>query len=288
MTRDDDYDLDDTVLSGDPDMIDDQRLQAVIVGTGIFQTLPLPPMGDLTIGRYIRSDIRIDDASISRFHAKLHMGPPLAIDKAREEVGRQLAKWQSGFYDALNAGGFKSASNGPYRGLESAVPWVTCWAATNADALPRPRTAVNSTRSTTATGIFLSDRILTGRVDLSQEYFRAFDLTAFQFAKELSQRAGKLGLDSRGGRRLTAQECRVDFLAATPGGPVLRATCTPGSGRSGPDSSTRGICAARVSITKSCSGESIRTRVFRTARSLITNSDLGPPSSSVFMRSSTR
>jgi len=151
-------------------------------------------------------------------------GPPLAIDKAREEVGRQLGTWQGAFHDALRAGGFRSASIGPYRGLESAVPWVTCWASTNADALPVPRTSVNTTRCTTATGIFVSDRILTGRVDFSQSYYRAVDLNAFQFAKELSQRSGAAGFDPRAGRRLTAQECRDDFVSARDASPALRTT----------------------------------------------------------------
>ena len=92
MTSDDDIDLQDTVLSGDPDVTDDQRLQAVIVGTGIFQTLPLPTFGDLTIGRYIRSDIRIDDSSISRFHAKLHMGPPVAIEDLGSANGTRIGE----------------------------------------------------------------------------------------------------------------------------------------------------------------------------------------------------
>ena len=151
-------------------------------------------------------------------------GPALAIEKARDEVGRQLAAWQSGFYEALTAGGFRSASIGPYRGLESAVPWVTCWASTNADTLPRPRTARNTTRCSTATGIFVSDRILTGRVDFSQAYYRAIDLNAFQFAREVQDRAGAVGFDPRAGRRLTAQECRDDFVSARAAGPPLRAT----------------------------------------------------------------
>ena len=37
-------------------------------------------------------------------------------------------------------------------------------------------------------------------------------------ASQLSERP------ARGGRRLTAQECRDDFVAARPGGPPLRAT----------------------------------------------------------------
>jgi len=151
-------------------------------------------------------------------------GPPLAVDKAREEVGRQLDAWQAAFHDALVKQGFRTTSFGPYRGLESAAPWMTCWATTNADQIPKPRTAVNTTRCSSATGLFVSDRILTGRLDFSYSYYRAVSLNAFQFARELSQRAGPSSYDPRAGRRLTEQECRDDFVAAGGGRPALRAT----------------------------------------------------------------
>jgi len=83
---------------------------------------------------------------------------------------------------------------------------------------------VNTSRCSSATGLFVSDRILTGRVDLSYSYYRALDLNAFQFAKELSQRSGGLSFDPRGGRRLTAQECRDDFVGAAGARPAVRAT----------------------------------------------------------------
>jgi len=151
-------------------------------------------------------------------------GPVLVVDKAREEVGRQLDAWQGVFYEALKGGGFRGALYGPYRGLESAAPWVTCWASTNADQVPRARTAVSTTRCSSATGIFVSDRILTGRVEFTYSYYKAIDLNAFQFAKELSQRGGG-GYDARGGKRLTEQECRDDFITAGgPGHPPLRAS----------------------------------------------------------------
>jgi hypothetical protein len=119
--------------------------------------------------------------------------------------------------------GFRSGSFGPYRGLESAAPWMTCWGSTNTDQLPKPRTAVNQTRCSSATGIFVSDRILTGRVDLSYSYLKAIDLNAFQFSKELSLRSW--GFDGLGNKRLTEQECRDDFVAAGTGSrPPLRAT----------------------------------------------------------------
>ncbi|HTS84757.1 MAG TPA: serine protease [Usitatibacter sp.] len=150
-------------------------------------------------------------------------GPPLVVDKAKDEVGRQLAGWQASFYDTLREQGFRSGSFGPYRGLESAAPWMTCWGATNADAIPKPRTAVNSTRCSSATGIFVSDRILTGRLDFAYSYFKAVDLNAFQFSKELSQRSW--GFDGSLSRRLTEQECRDDFVEAGTGSrPPLRAT----------------------------------------------------------------
>ena len=152
-------------------------------------------------------------------------GPPLVIDKAREEVGRQLDSWQAAFYEALKTQGFRGATHGPYRGLESSAPWMTCWASTNTDQLPKPRAAINTTRCSSATQIFVSDRILTGRVDLSYSYYKSIDLNAFQFAKELSARPFSSGFDSRLGKRLTEQECRDDFVAAGSGArPPLRAT----------------------------------------------------------------
>jgi hypothetical protein len=152
-------------------------------------------------------------------------GPALVVDKAREEVGRQLDGWQAAFFESLQREGFRTALHGPYRGLESAAPWMTCWAATNADQIPKPRTAVNTTRCTSSTGIFVSDRILTGRVDLSYSHYKAIDLNAFQFAKELSQRSGpSLGGGASAGKRLTEQECRDDFVGGGAARPPLRAT----------------------------------------------------------------
>jgi serine protease Do len=150
-------------------------------------------------------------------------GPPLVVDKAREEVGRQLDAWQAAFHEALKTAGFRRSRYGSYRGLESAAPWITCWAATNADQLPRARTAVNTTRCSSETAIFVSDRLLTGRVEITHWYYRAIDLNAFQFARELSQRGGG-AYDARDARRLTEQQCRDDFVSAGPGRPALRAT----------------------------------------------------------------
>jgi len=195
-------------MSGGPVAGNDGR----VVGVNVAKRLDGEQVGFLVPARYAALLIE-----------RARKGPPLAVDKAKEEVGRQLDGWQAAFYEALIKEGFRSAAFGPYRGLESAAPWMTCWASTNADQLPRPRAALNSTHCSSATGIFVSDRILTGRVDVSYAYYKAIDLNAFQFAKELSQRSAGPSIDMRGGKRLTEQECRDDFIGGD-ARPALRAT----------------------------------------------------------------
>jgi S1-C subfamily serine protease len=196
-------------MSGGPVAGSDGR----VVGVNVAKRVDGEQVGFLVPARYAAALIE-----------RARKGPALVVDKAKEEVGRQLDGWQAAFYEALKNEGFRSARFGPYRGLESAAPWMTCWASTNADQIPRPRAALNSTRCSSATGIFVSDRILTGRVDLSYAYYKAIDLNAFQFAKELSQRSAGPSIDMRGGKRLTEQECRDDFVGSGAGRPALRAT----------------------------------------------------------------
>jgi serine protease Do len=198
-------------MSGGPVTAGDGR----VVGVNVAKRLDGEQVGFLVPAKFASALIE---------HAR--KGPALVVDKAREEVGRQLDGWQATFYEALQREGFRTALYGPYRGLESAAPWMTCWAATNADQIPKPRTAVNTTRCTSSTGIFVSDRILTGRVDLSYSHYKAIDLNAFQFAKELSQRSGPSlgGGGAGGGKRLTEQECRDDFVSGGAAKPTLRAT----------------------------------------------------------------
>jgi S1-C subfamily serine protease len=195
-------------MSGGPVAGNDGR----IVGVNVAKRLDGENVGFLVPAKFAATLIE-----------RARTGPPLAVDKAREEVGRQLNGWQASFYDTLRDQGFRSGSFGPYRGLESTAPWITCWGRTNADQIPKPRTAENTTRCSSATGIFVSDRIITGRVDLSYSYFKSIDLNAFQFSKELSLRSW--GFDGLGNKRLTEQECRDDFVAAGTGTrPPLRAT----------------------------------------------------------------
>jgi two-component system, NtrC family, response regulator AtoC len=51
----------------------------VLAGEG-SATFPLPPSGRLSLGRAEGNDVRIDHPSVSRRHAVLHVGPPLAIE----------------------------------------------------------------------------------------------------------------------------------------------------------------------------------------------------------------
>jgi S1-C subfamily serine protease len=195
-------------MSGGPVTDSDGR----IVGINVAKRLDGEQVGFLVPARFAAALVE-----------RARKGPRLTVDKAREEVGRQLDAWQAAFYEALQAAGFRDATFGPYRGLESAAPWMTCWAATNADQVPKPRASINTTRCSSATGLFVSDRILTGRVDVSYAYHRATDLNPFQFAHSLSQLASLPGFDP--GRRLTEQECSDAFVAAPGGkGPMLRAT----------------------------------------------------------------
>lgn len=197
-------------MSGGPVTAADGR----VVGINVSKLLDGEQLGFLVPAKYAAALLE-----------RARKGPALAVDEARAEVGRQLDAWQAAFYESLVATGFRHAAFGSYRGLESAAPWLNCWASTNADRLPRPRAAVNTTRCSSTTGVFVSDRILTGRLDLSHAYYQAVDLNAFQFARELSQRSAGPGFNARAGRRLTEQECRDDFVAASgTTRPPLRAT----------------------------------------------------------------
>jgi two-component system, NtrC family, response regulator AtoC len=56
------------------------RLNLLVVGEGTSTSHPLPESGEVTLGRGDNADIRIDDPSISRRHAKLHIGAKLMIE----------------------------------------------------------------------------------------------------------------------------------------------------------------------------------------------------------------
>jgi DNA-binding NtrC family response regulator/pSer/pThr/pTyr-binding forkhead associated (FHA) protein len=54
-------------------------LSVMVITDSLVTTRPLPSSGEVTIGRAPRSDLPIDDTSISRHHAILAIGPPLTV-----------------------------------------------------------------------------------------------------------------------------------------------------------------------------------------------------------------
>jgi hypothetical protein len=153
-------------------------------------------------------------------------GTPLVLAQAREEIGRQLLEWQSGFYKSLQEKGFRATTLGPYRAPESEAAWFNCWARTNAEQTPKPRAQMDNSTCTSQTSIYIAEDIETGRVELMHTYVRSSDLDAFQFAAFLSQYYGSI-TTARGWSRkwLTQPECREDFVAPADAanGPALRA-----------------------------------------------------------------
>ncbi|WP_441291657.1 sigma 54-interacting transcriptional regulator [Sorangium sp. KYC3313] len=55
-------------------------LRLAIVAGSTITFAPLPPQGCVVLGRDEGCDVRIDDRSVSRRHAALHVGPPLRIE----------------------------------------------------------------------------------------------------------------------------------------------------------------------------------------------------------------
>ncbi len=148
----------------------------------------------------------------------------LTPQDARAEITRQLTAWQAGMFQALVDRGFRPATFGPYRAPESAVPWLNCWARTNADATPRPRALVNTTNCSSRTSLFIAGDLQTGQVDFAHSHVRSVDLNAFQFAAFVSQQLEPSWAGGWGRKRLTQQSCHEDFLAFPGGGrPLLRA-----------------------------------------------------------------
>src|SRR5687768_13988369 len=56
------------------------QLQMVVIGNGILASHPLPTGSAYTIGRSNQCEIPVDDASISRRHALLHIGDTVMIE----------------------------------------------------------------------------------------------------------------------------------------------------------------------------------------------------------------
>ncbi len=134
----------------------------------------------------------------------------------RAEIGRQLNAWQAELYKTMADDGFRASSFGPYRAVESAAPWFTCWAQTNAGRIPKPRADVSSTTCNGETQLFIANDLTTGLVRIGQTYLQSTDLNQFQFASLLSEQ-GLTEWSGRWSRRWqTPQRCTEDFVAVMP------------------------------------------------------------------------
>jgi len=142
--------------------------------------------------------------------------PQLSLINVRGEIGRQLMKWQEGFYKAVADQGFRLSPYGPYKAPESNAAWVNCWAETNVDQSSRPRATVNVTNCRTDTWVFVANDLNTGPINLSHSYVKGVDLNRFQFAAFLSQRYQLPWVGTPSGNRHTGQRCQEDFISIPP------------------------------------------------------------------------
>jgi serine protease Do len=134
----------------------------------------------------------------------------------RAEIGRQLGAWQSDLYKSVGDNGFRSVIFGPYEAPETAAPWFTCWAQTNAGSVPKPRASVNSTNCNSDTRLFVANDLNTGLIQLSHSYVRAVDLNQFQFATFLSRQSQPRLLGGGADRKwYTQQRCHEDFVVTS-------------------------------------------------------------------------
>src|SRR5262245_27938222 len=66
------------------------RLSLLIRGDGVHTSHPLPPTGELLIGRASNADIRIDLPSISRRHAILRIGSVMSLEDLGSRNGTRV------------------------------------------------------------------------------------------------------------------------------------------------------------------------------------------------------
>jgi transcriptional regulator with GAF, ATPase, and Fis domain len=66
------------------------RYCLLVMGDGVSATHPLPDAGSMVIGRTRQCDVFIDDASVSRRHAVLRLGPTFTIEDAGSANGTRV------------------------------------------------------------------------------------------------------------------------------------------------------------------------------------------------------
>ena len=78
-------------------------LQLATVAGSTFAFTRLPRSGSVTIGREKGCDVRIDDRSVSRRHAILHLGPPLRIEDLGSVNGTYVGDQRGSVQTALTS-----------------------------------------------------------------------------------------------------------------------------------------------------------------------------------------
>jgi two-component system, NtrC family, response regulator AtoC len=80
--------------SGGEALAPDPRLRLAVVAGSTIAFARLPPRGSVVIGRDEGCDVRVDDRSVSRRHAVLHIGPPLRIEDLGSANGTYVGDQQ--------------------------------------------------------------------------------------------------------------------------------------------------------------------------------------------------
>ena len=70
-------------------------LELAVFAGGRVTRHPLPAEGRVSLGRSTENDVQIDDSSVSRRHAIIHLGPPIAIEDLGSANGTRLRRERS-------------------------------------------------------------------------------------------------------------------------------------------------------------------------------------------------
>jgi serine protease Do len=150
----------------------------------------------------------------ARLRARAPIDAPPRPQDFRAEIGRQLTAWQAGLHAAIGSIGFRSAAFGGYEAAESAAPWFSCWANTNAGQVPKPRAAANTTTCNSDTRLFVAGDLSTGLIQLTHAHLRSIDLNPFQFATFVSQYYQPSWPGGSARKWHTKQRCHEDFAVS--------------------------------------------------------------------------
>ncbi len=187
-------------MSGGPTVTSDGRVAGINVAKqlgGDLVSFLVPARFAAALLEQARHRAAARDTTPADFHA---------------EIGRQLAVWQLALYHRVDELGFRASTLGPYRAPESAAPWFTCWAQTNAGQVPKPRAAISSTTCNSETRLFVAGDLSTGQISVTHAYVRSIDLNPFQFATFLSQQNQLTWAGAWSRKWHTARRCHEDFL----------------------------------------------------------------------------